>query len=487
MSYTSMVKVQRPPARGRSPRGDRSASHARNSAMIWSVLQRKLESLADSARRNKKQNIPRPDNDRYGLREAFIPKEGYAFVVGDFCLAAGTLIDTPTGNIPIEDIAVGTLVYTYNHSTNLPDCSHVTAKKRTGIRPTMSVVLDNGERVRCTKAHRWLLADGSEIEASKLRVGDRLLPLRRSYAGPMKYETLYSRSALEYVYTHKMVSSADKGPTPPNHHVHHVDGSTTNNNPSNLKIVTAKEHSQLHADSTVRQWKRPKVRAKTIKGISESIAARGGYNGHRNPNYGNFKGTSCVCEGCNKHFYRPPCRKAKYCSTKCYWAAKRGSADLNHKIIAIEHDGIYVETWDIEVSRDHNFALSAGVFVHNCQLEMRILAHMSEEKNMQDVINSGKDIHAGTACLMYNHDYDALNAALKRKKMSGSDKSIVLTQAEKDMIFHRQAAKAIGFGLNYGEGPKALAKNTLRRIQRSVSTSHVSTGSFEPTTWLKRY
>jgi len=91
------------------------------------------------------------------------------------------------------------------------------------------------------------------------------------------------------------------------------------------------------------------------------------------------------------------------------------------------------------------------------QLEMRLLAHMSGEENMQDVINNGWDIHAGTGSLMYGFDYDDIIAAGKKKKAAAQDSSIELTENEKQMVFARAAAKSIGFGLNYGEGPKKLA------------------------------
>jgi DNA polymerase-1 len=92
------------------------------------------------------------------------------------------------------------------------------------------------------------------------------------------------------------------------------------------------------------------------------------------------------------------------------------------------------------------------------QLEMRLMAHYSQDPNMIDVIRRGWDIHAGTASLMFNHEYDDIIAAGKRKKAAAKDSSIKLSQLEKDMAFHRQAAKSIGFGLNYGEGIEKLAK-----------------------------
>jgi DNA polymerase-1 len=88
------------------------------------------------------------------------------------------------------------------------------------------------------------------------------------------------------------------------------------------------------------------------------------------------------------------------------------------------------------------------------QLEMRLLAHEAHDQNMIDVINRGWDIHAGTACIMYNYDYDELNKALKKKK----NPQLELSALERAMCDARSAAKAIGFGLSYGEGPKKLAK-----------------------------
>jgi len=92
------------------------------------------------------------------------------------------------------------------------------------------------------------------------------------------------------------------------------------------------------------------------------------------------------------------------------------------------------------------------------QLEMRLLAHFAEDPNMIGVIKRGWDIHSGSAALMYNHDYDELIKAIKKKKAAAHDSSIKLSPEEKAMVLHRQDAKTIGFGLNYGEGPKKLAK-----------------------------
>lgn len=103
--------------------------------------------------------------------------------------------------------------------------------------------------------------------------------------------------------------------------------------------------------------------------------------------------------------------------------------------------------------QDHIF-----VVADYSQLEMRLLAHYSNEENMIDVIHKGWDIHSGTAALMFDHKYDDIIAALDKKKLATKDPSIIMTALEKQMCFDRQASKNIGFGLNYGEGPQKLAK-----------------------------
>jgi DNA polymerase I len=91
------------------------------------------------------------------------------------------------------------------------------------------------------------------------------------------------------------------------------------------------------------------------------------------------------------------------------------------------------------------------------QLEMRLLAHFSQDKNMIDVINRGWDIHMGTASLMYGYTYEEIKAANKKKK-SGDP----MTDEEKHMVFARQAAKSIGFGQHTGRRETHSKRGNLR-------------------------
>ncbi|NUQ14790.1 MAG: DNA polymerase I [Flavobacteriales bacterium] len=69
------------------------------------------------------------------------------------------------------------------------------------------------------------------------------------------------------------------------------------------------------------------------------------------------------------------------------------------------------------------------------QIELRIIAHMSGDRNMQEAFRQGLDIHAATAAKVFNVDI----AAVTREQ--------------------RGRAKAVNFGIAYGQGAFGLAQN----------------------------
>ncbi len=69
------------------------------------------------------------------------------------------------------------------------------------------------------------------------------------------------------------------------------------------------------------------------------------------------------------------------------------------------------------------------------QIELRILAHLSGDKNMQEVFNSGGDIHTTTAAQVFGLPPDMVTPEMRR------------------------AAKAVNFGIVYGISPFSLSKD----------------------------
>ena len=136
----------------------------------------------------------------------------------------------------------------------------------------------------------------------------------------------------------------------------------------------------------------------------------------------------------------------------------------NHEILAIERTGKFVDVYDLEVEDTHNF-IAGEICVHNCtnpnvqqiphedefrrcfvaeegntlviadysQIELRILAEVSEDPAFVQAFQKGEDLHRLTAATMYG---------------------VTMEEVTKDQ---RSAAKRINFGLMYGRGARSLS------------------------------
>lgn len=84
------------------------------------------------------------------------------------------------------------------------------------------------------------------------------------------------------------------------------------------------------------------------------------------------------------------------------------------------------------VPRDENYGLLSADY---SQIELRIIAHMSGDMNMQEAFRQGLDIHAATAAKVFNTPI----AEVTREQ--------------------RSRAKAVNFGIAYGQGAFGLSQN----------------------------
>jgi phage baseplate assembly protein W len=83
--------------------------------------------------------------------------------------------------VPIKDL-VGKgefWVYAYDKEDQKIVPAKATARKTRDSAELVQVALDNGEVVKCTPDHPWMLRDGSYREAKDLKPGDSLMPLYR--------------------------------------------------------------------------------------------------------------------------------------------------------------------------------------------------------------------------------------------------------------------------------------------------------------------
>lgn len=190
---------------------------------------------------------------------------------------------------------------------------------RTGRgRKLLEVELDNGEKLRVTPDHEWMLRDGSYLRTDQLRPGESLMPLYRRLSNDVRgkcrrvgYEQFLDPVSETWDYTHHRVAESLESAlnfrggellpavkTKYHRTVHHRDFDKRNNTPENLVWMKC--------------------------------------------------GRSCKGAGALA-------RHTKACTP------------TNHKVVAVRvvegrHDVYCIET----EHPCHNFALSAGVFVHNC-------------------------------------------------------------------------------------------------------------------------
>jgi len=355
------------------------------------------------------------------VRDAFIARPGKQLLFVDLCLAEGTLVDTPYGDVAIEDLKKGDIIYSYGDRR--PKAAYVKGRRYSGIQKCWKITLDNGESFTATANHKvprlyyYQNDDYELVSISDIGVGDRLLPLKRVYANYRSH--MYAHKAIEYTKEALTVAQLVYGDRPEGYEVDHIDGNPGNDTPKNLQYLLQSEH---RAKDSPRSYARQDHTLRLEK-LREALSTGRDYRGDLNPRYGYRKGPQLECLYCNVEFYVPPCKQQKYCSTNCYWSARREGH--NHKVVLIEYVG-EKQTVDIEVESDsHLFALSCGVYTHNSQIEMRVLAHASGCSNLIALFRMGGDVHTDTACRVFNVDREIAKEDRYRKPIKNVNFGVV--------------------------------------------------------------
>ena len=99
------------------------------------------------------------------------------------------------------------------------------------------------------------------------------------------------------------------------------------------------------------------------------------------------------------------------------------------------------ETYDIEVENTHSF-IANGFVSHNSQVELRVLAQMSNDQNMLKAFYDDLDLHTVTACDILKIDIDKFD---KKNNKNHAD--------------FRDISKVVNFGISYGLQAYSLMNN----------------------------
>ena len=141
-------------------------------------------------------------------------------------------------------------VYTINETTHRIEPKPIKKVFQTKlVKELLKITLDTGEQIFCTPEHRFMLRDGSFLQAKKLKEGISLMPLYTKLGkGALEgYRLYYEPMEDKWHYEHQQFCQGNRK----NKIVHHCNYNKEDNTPPNLKIMTREEHQRIHNNSTM--------------------------------------------------------------------------------------------------------------------------------------------------------------------------------------------------------------------------------------------
>lgn len=153
--------------------------------------------------------------------------------------------------------------------------------------------------------------------------------------------------------------------------------------------------------------------------------------------------------------------KKKLCKTSFSSLSRLGvdwkSLVLNNKELAKKYNE-YFETKSKWIIINIDFS----------QLELYVLASLSQDPAMIAVVNSGKDLHSENAKVVYGIDYEDIKTKLEVAKASCNEQDILhFTMLWDDFYAKRKFIKALSFAITYGAGAGKIAKDLKITVQEA--------------------
>jgi len=163
----------------------------------------------------------------------------------------------------IKEYKEGKKNYTYTIDKNNIKITEIKHPRLTKINQKLiKVVLDNGEEIKCTLDHKFMLRNGKYKEAKDLKSEESLMPLYNRLSQTSDglkpelngYTLVLNPSTKKWVLTHHLSDefNINEGKySKSNGRIrHHVDFNKQNNNPENIIRMKWKEHWLLHSNLT---------------------------------------------------------------------------------------------------------------------------------------------------------------------------------------------------------------------------------------------
>lgn len=282
----------------------------------------------------------------YWLDAVYSPEEGAAHREGKYhihdldcltpyCFTGDTrvvLLDgtTPTFTELVEKYGNGEYFWVISRDKNgniVPGKAHHPrlVKKDAEL---IKITISGGAEIICTPDHEFMLRDGSYKQAKNLRIRESLMPY---YSSVNRYIQVTDAKLGIDDYLHRIVGKWKAGNDLDGKAVHHINGNKLDNRPENIEIMQDSEHRSIEVRKTMLTdtWKKAN-NARVVE-------------------------------------YNKSDEKRKSIS-KLASDRKRDTAGrfYNHTVIKREILTYKEDVYCLTVDEHENFALKAGVFVHNC-------------------------------------------------------------------------------------------------------------------------
>ena len=267
--------------------------------------------------RTGRMSVKKPNTQQQDKRskKLFHPGPGKSFLSSDACVPAGTLIPTPFGDKPIEEVCQHLLpVLSYTADGDLKFCE-VSRGGQIGYGPIYQITFDDGSTFECTAEHGFELHAGGRVNCDQLVEGTRLKHVRDATLAvfaPTEYPAWYVNGFQRA--KHRLAAqwlAGDELIDPEQSHVHHIDEDKSNWHIDNLEIKDRFTHISDHAKANYLKQDHAYRVAKLREAMATCIKS-----GERNSN---FKGGKLVirCQECGEPMECWPSQQKKFCSQEC--------------------------------------------------------------------------------------------------------------------------------------------------------------------------
>ena len=189
-----------------------------------------------------------------------VPKMGEIVASNPCCFTADMLVDTSEGLISFAKLEEMRrrgeelpLAFSFDRENRLPVLRPIKNAWVAGTAKKLVVVTtERGITLRCTPEHRFLLRNGSYVEAQHLSAGDSLRKISRGINKERSNRRYISKrvtadSPSSCLAQARFVWEQARGSIPSDHDVHHRNGDPTDDRLSNLELVDGQNHGISHS------------------------------------------------------------------------------------------------------------------------------------------------------------------------------------------------------------------------------------------------